>query len=231
MRYFKYDNVDDTFNNALKEQYKTLTQDEKRTFRKLKRFRRFASTVMLLVCVGLVTLSVLLLRAIPEPDSWFFGILAIVGEVVGGFILLIVSCFLAAVITNPLWKKVESLHIPTMSKEIFSRACLHLRDYYGLKEPYVVTKCFDATDKNFKNHDVCIFVVGDELRLTADLVSGFLHGKRDLGCYAFKREDITLLKQRDGKHLSAELRVDNAVFILGYRAKGFIESFIAKTDS
>ena len=231
MRYFKYDNVDDSFNNALKEQYKVLTQDEKRTFCKKKRLRKLASAVTFLTFAGLLALGFLLLRAIPEPSSWFFEVLVAVGEVVGAFILLIVSGIITAVITTPLWKKVESLHIPTMSKEIFSRACLHLRDYYRLKEPYVVTKCFDATDKNFKNHDVCIFVVGDELRITTDLVSGFLHGERDLGCYAFKREDITLLKQRDGKHLSAELRVDNGVFILGYRAKGFIESFIAKTDS
>lgn len=59
-----------------------------------------------------------------------------------------------------------------MKKKIFSKACGHLRDYYELQEPYIITNCFEATDKNFKNHDVCIFVVGDELRLTTDLVRG-----------------------------------------------------------
>ena len=34
MRYFRYKNIDKNVNNALKEQYKTLTEDEKRTFRK-----------------------------------------------------------------------------------------------------------------------------------------------------------------------------------------------------
>ena len=77
-----------------------------------------------------------------------------------------------------------------MKKEIFSKACEHLRRYYKLQEPYVVTKCFTATDKRFQNHDVCIFVVGDELRMTADLTRGFLYGERDLGCYAFKKEEI-----------------------------------------
>ena len=70
---------------------------------------------------------------------------------------------------------------------------------------------------------MCIFVVGDELRITTDLVRGFLHGERDLGCYAFKKEEITLSKQNNGNHLIAELKADNTVFLLGYRAKGFID--------
>ena len=98
-----------------------------------------------------------------------------------------------------------------------------MRDYYELQEPYIITKCFDATNKIFKNHDVCIFVVGDELRLTTDIVHGFLYEERDLGCYAFKRDEITLSKQQNGNHLIAELKSDNAIFLLLYRAKRFIE--------
>lgn len=105
-----------------------------------------------------------------------------------------------------------------------------MRDYYQLQEPYIITKCFDATDKKFRNHDVCIFIVEGELRITADLVRGFLHGERDLGCYAFMPNEIILSKQQNGNHLVAELRADDNVFLLGYRAKGFIEkSYIAKS--
>ena len=112
-----------------------------------------------------------------------------------------------------------------MKKEIFSKACKHLRDYYQLKAPYIITKCFNSTDERFANHDVCIFVVGDELRITTNLVQGFLHGERDLGCYAFKKEEITLSKHNDGNHLIAELKANKIVFLLGYRAKGFINKF------
>ena len=84
---------------------------------------------------------------------------------------------------------------------------------------------FNSTDKKFANHDVCIFVVGDELRITTNLVQGFLHGERDLGCYAFKKEEITLSKHNDGNHLIAELKANKIVFLLGYRAKGFINKF------
>ena len=226
MRYFRYKNTDKNVNNALKEQYKTLTEDEKRTFRKKKRWQKFSTIVTLTVFICCIIAEIFLLKSIPVPNDIFWEVLVIVGKVIVGFILLIVSGGLTAILTTPLWKKVETFDIPLMKKEIFSKACKHLRDYYRLQEPYIITKCFEATDKNFRNHDVCIFIVGDELRITTDLIQGFLHGERDLGCYAFKTEEITLLKRNNGKHLVAELRADNTVFLLGYRAKGFIDKFL-----
>jgi len=230
LRYFRYKNVKKNKNNALKEQYKSLMEDEKRTFRKEKRWRRFSTIVTLVTYISCIVAGIFLLKSIPLPSAWLLEVLVIVGEVFAGFILLIVGGVITVGLTMPLWKKVESFHIPTMKKEIFSKACEHLREYYELQEPYIITKCFGATDKKFQNHDVCIFVVDDELRITTDLVRGFLHGERDLGCYAFKREEITFSKQKSGNHLIAELRSDNTIFLLGYRAKGFAEkAFFEKT--
>mgnify|MGYP007111739826 CR=1 FL=1 len=45
MRYFKYKNTDKTVNNALKEQYKTVSDEEKRMIRKEKRWRKFSTIV------------------------------------------------------------------------------------------------------------------------------------------------------------------------------------------
>ena len=226
MRYFRYKNTDKNVNNSLKEQYKTLTEDEKRTFRKKKRWQKFSTILTLTIFICCIIAEIFLLKSIPVPNDNFWKVLVIVGKVIVGFILLIVSGSLTAILTTPLWKKVETFDIPLMKKKIFSKACKHLRDYYQLQEPYIITKCFEATDKNFQNHDVCIFIVGDELRITTDLIQGFLHGERDLGCYAFKTEEITLLKRNNGKHLVAELRAYNTVFLLGYRAKGFIDNFL-----
>lgn len=229
MRYFKYKNTDKTMNNALKEQYKTLTKDEKRLFRKQNCLRKFSAAVTLIIFLSFIAVGILLIRAIPQPDSWFFQLLAVIGKAVIGFVMLIISGILTAGLTAPLWIKAESLNLHEMKKEIPSKACGHLRDYYGLREPYIITKCFDSTDKKFQNHDVCIFTIGDELRLTTDLVNGFLYSERDLGCYAFKRKEITLSKQKNGNQLVAELKADNITFMLGYRAKGFIDkNFISK---
>ena len=226
MRYFRYENTDKNVNNALKEQYKTLTENEKRTFRKKERWQKFSEIVTLTVFICCIIAEIFLLKSIPEPNDIFLTVLVIVGKVILGFILFIVSGVLTAILTTPLWKKVETSDIPLMKKEIFSKACKHLRDYYQLQEPYIITKCFEAKDKNFRNHDVCIFIVGDELRITTDLIRGFLHGERDLGCYAFEIEEITLLKRNNGMHLVTELRADDTVFLLGYRAKGFIDNFL-----
>ena len=230
MRYFRYRNIDKNFNNAIKEQYKTLNREEKYIFRKGKLWRNCSKVVSLLVFFSSIVAGIILLKVITLPDIWYLKVLGIAGKVLGGAIFLIASGVIAIALTMPFLKKAESFHIPSMKKEVFSKACAHLREYYQLQEPYLITKCFDATDKKFQNHDVCIFVVGDELRITTDLVHGFLHGKRDLGCYAFKQEEITLLKRENGKYLIAELSTDKMVFTLGYRAKGFIEKFFgAKT--
>lgn len=226
MRYFRYKNTYKNVNNALKEQYKTLTEDEKRIFRKKNSWEKFSTIVAFTIFTCCMIAEIFLLKSIPVPNDKFLEALVIVIKVIVGFILLFVSGGLTAILVTPLWKKVETFDIPLMKKEIFSKACKHLRVYYQLQEPYIITKCFEATDKNFQNHDVCIFVVGDELRITTDLIRGFLHGERDLGCYALKKEEITLLKRNNGNHLVAELRTDNSVFMLGYRAKGFIDNFL-----
>lgn len=229
VRYFKYKNINKNLNHALKEQYKTLTMCEKRTVRKEERWRKFSTIITLIVYFSCIVIGIYWIKSIPHPSFLLWRILVIIGKVLIGLILLIVSTLVTYGLTFPLWRKVESFHLPTMKKEIFSKACGHLRDYYKLQEPYIVTKCFDSSDKKFKNHDVCIFVAHDELRITTDLIRGFLHGERDLGCYAFKLNEIELSKQQSENHLIAELKADKTFFLLGYRAKGFIEkNFIAK---
>lgn len=224
MRYFRYANTDKNLNNALKAQYKALDDDEKRIVRRQKRWRRFSMAVSVILFSVITTAGVYLLRSIPRPDSWFWQLITGIAKGGAGLIMAVGACVLTAHLTGPLWKKVESFHPPAMKREILSHACGHLRAYYGLREPYLVTKCFDATDPKFRNHDVCLFVVGRELRITTDLIRGFLHGERDLGCYAFRKEEISLTKRRRGNQLMLELKADQTVFMLGYRAKGFIEN-------
>ena len=215
MRYFKYKNTNKNYNMALKEQYKSLTTDKKSTFRKETLWRKFSLIVSSAIFFSSVTSGFLLLRALPQPVAVIWQILAGIGKSILGLLILIAGGLLTAGLTKPLWKKADSFHLPTMKKEFFRKACSHLRTYYGFSEPYIVTKCFDASDHKFKNHDVCIFVVGDELRITADLVHGFLQGDRDVGCYAFKKHEIMLSKQQHGQQLLALLKADNTFFMLG----------------
>lgn len=224
MRYFRYKNTNKALSNAMKEQYKTLNDCEKRAFRKTKAWQRISSAVSLIIYITAIIFGFYLLKSIPQPNGWFPILLVSIGKFIVGFIILIVGGLITAGLTKPLWKKVELFRLPAVGKNTLSKACGHLRDYYGLQEPYIITKCFDSTDKKFQNHDVCIFVAGNELRITADLIHGFLHGEKDLGCYAFKEHEITLSKRLRNKRLILQLKTDKATFLLGYKAKGFIES-------
>lgn len=157
MRYFKYKNTQKNYNNAFKEQYHTLTKDEKLTVRKEKSWRNLSIAIYSIIFFLCIAIFVYVLKVIPYPNNKWLEALVVVCKVIGGFVLLIISGLLAYGVTYPLWKKADSFNLPVIKKEIFSKACAHLRDYYGLQKPYILTKCYDSSDKKFKNHDVCIF--------------------------------------------------------------------------
>ncbi len=236
MRYFRHSHTNQLHNNALKEHYRSLTKDEKKTFCKERFWRRFATILGTVCYVVSFSAGICLLKLIPMPNNSLLEILVMLGKVIAGIVLLIACGFLTYGVCLPLIKKVESYNIPAMKKIIFSKACSHLRDYYGLQEPYIITKCFDSSNKVFKDHDVCIFVIDDELRITTDLISGFLYPEKDLGCYSFKKNEIVLTKISNGNHLILELKAsegvsDEIVFLLGYRAKGFIKKNFLNNDN
>ena len=191
--------------------------------RKERSYRRLAKSVMYLIMGCLFYAEFVLIKMIPLPNHLVLRVLVSAGLWILGAVLMIPLAIFSCALTRPLWNKAERCSLPAIKKETLSKATLHLRNYYGLSQPYLLTKCFAAADEKWKNHDVCIFIVDNELRITTDLVHGFLYGERDLGCYAFKRSEIALSKHKDNNGLKLELRAGNEYFVLGYRAKGFIE--------
>ena len=108
MRYFKYANTDKNLNNAFKEQYKALTEDEKRTFRKKKTWERTAVGCFLAIFILFITAGTYFIKLIPQPEWWLSKLLA---GIAGFFIFvtfLIVSGLMAYGLTSPLWKKAAS---------------------------------------------------------------------------------------------------------------------------
>lgn len=230
MRYFKYKNENTTEKNALKAQYAELTKDEKRLVRKGKVFNTIATILFFMISGGCFIGCVFLLKRIPISENIFLAVLDYIGIIFLGCVAFIVSLLIGCVASSPIWNKVNANH-KVMKQNILSKACVHLREYYELQEPCIVTKCYEASDKNFTNHDVCIFVVDDELRITTNLKYGFFHGENDLGCYAFKLDEISLFEQQGEKFLMTELKSGNTVFLLGYRAKAFIEKHFISTEN
>ena len=227
MRYFKYKGPKSTEMKAYKVQYATLTKEEKRQVRKSD----FLAGLALVVFFAFLGCGFLLclwgLEQIPVPKFIILAILRHIGVFILGIGGFLVSFILGAVAATPIYNKVDKNQM-NMTRKITSQACEHLRKYYGLQEPCIVTKCYDASEKEFKDHDVCIFVVGDELRITTNLKNGFVNREKDLGCHVFLRDEIKLAKIEGEKFLMAELTAGETTFLLGYRAKGFIEkNFLA----
>ncbi len=222
MRYFKYKGSQTTENIAFREEYKAFIKNEKKLIRRRERANGIGCGLSLIVSCGCGGFIIYALTCIPKPEgSVFLTIVHILGIIILSFVAMVISIVIGVLTAAPIWnwagKKINS------RERLLLKACEHLREYYGLQEPCIVTKCYGASDKKFKNHDVCIFVVGDELRITTNLQNGFVHREKDLGCHAFLRDEISLTKIEGEKFLMAELKAGETVFLLGYRAKGFIE--------
>ena len=95
--------------------------------------------------------------------------------------------------------------------------------FYQFQEPFLVTKCYHCDDRRFDRHDVCMFAVGDELRITANLHYGFFDPKRDLGCYCLTRDEIVLSDTQYKDRLAVELQAEDVSFVLAAQAAAYIK--------
>ena len=221
MRYFKYKGLQTTEKETQKALLAELTKEEKRLIRKDKLLGTLGSIVFFTVFLGGFACCVLGMKQIPFPELLFEVIMRHIANFILGAVALVLCLIIAIFVSMPIGSKHTDQKM--IRQKYLSKACEHLREYYGLQEPCIVTKCYDASDKKFKNHDVCIFVADGELRITTNLKNGFFREEKDLGGHAFLRDEITLTKIEGEKFLMAELRAGETTFLLGYRAKGFIE--------
>ncbi len=229
MRYFKCDNLKPEDREMIIEDV-SLTEVEKKRNRqgKLLNFAAIASVsiVFLVVFFG----SEFMIAQIPPPQNAFLFVLAIIGRIILTIGVFIVSILLGSLVSSPIFKLAQK---KLVFKKIiaFDKSLIFLREYYAWQEPCIVTKCYDSSDKKFKNRDICIFLVDDELRITADLKHGFSIRENDLGCYAFKADDFSLEQIQGEQFLITEFKSRDTVFHLGRRAKGFIEKiFVSKEN-
>ena len=225
MRYFRYDgpaaNVSD-----LKQHYAGLSAKEQARQRRFLWLHRLGTVVFWLLFLASFIGFVLLIRKIePVSDSVLDAILHTILSVCLGFFALIFSAILGALAAAPLWGKKADCE-KALRRKLLSQACGDLRQFYGFQAPFLVTKCYRASDRRFNRHDVCLFLVDGKLRLTVNLHYGFFDLRRDLGCYEFDFSEIELLPGRYKEREAVELRFGEITFLLGRQAKTFIEKHI-----
>lgn len=212
MRYFKCEKINTEEKEMLRAQYAKLCAKEQKRYRRAKLLHKLGTVVFAVVSLGT-----------------FIGacFLDVPGLFVGA---IFVSPVLGLIAATPLWAT-RNTREESMRKDFLHKACETLREYYGLQEPFLVTKCYSCTDRKFDRHDVCLFVVENELRVSADLHNGFFHPDRDLGCYGLTRQEITLSPAQYKEHEALQLEADGVTFLLGTRAQKFIKEQFLKLYS
>lgn len=225
MKYFKYKNMNKVKKIADKEYLASLGKDKEKKIKSSRRLKKLLSNTGIVLFALFFALVIYLITLIPEPKSSFLtivyeigcGLLALIGLVVVGILIVVPIGYLM--------DKVD-YDYPRMSKEFISKACEPIRKHYGLSEEYLITKCFSASNSYFNNHDICIFRFDNEIRITTDIVKGFINAHCDLGCYSIKFDELKVYKaDYDNKRVTV-LEFGNEKFIVGIKAYSYIIKLI-----
>ena len=221
MKYFKYRNISKVQQLANKQRLASLGKDEKKKAKRSERLTKlvsFCGIVFFFCCFGMF---IFFIKLIPVPKNTFLIILYGIGCAILGLIALIISAISTLITFGILLDKVR-YNLPEMRKEFIKKASEPIRKYYGISDEYLITKCFESTNTLFNDHDICIFRYGNEIRITTDIVKGFINGNCDLGCYSIKFNELKIYKDDCNNKRVTVLEFDKEKFVIGIKAYSYI---------
>ena len=227
MRYFQYDGEIPSI-EVLRKKGMKLSAAMNRNRRRAGLLGALGTVVFWVLFLVLGGAQIFLINWIMPGEE---GIVWVIVDFVGKGILygfaFILAAIAAAVAASPLWGKRQNTE-KALLREALSVACTELKAFYQFQKPFLGTKCYRSSDRRFDRHDVCMFVVGDELRITANLHYGFFDPKRDLGCYCLSRREITLSDTQHKDRSAVELQADGVSFLLATQAAAYIKKMFLK---
>ena len=221
MKYFKYRNISKVQQLAYKERLASLCKDGKKKAKRSERLTKvvsFCGIIFFFCCIGMF---IFFIKLIPVPKNILLKILYGIGCIILGFIGLIISGIATGIPFGILLDKIK-YNLPEMRKEFIKKASEPIRKYYGLSDEYLITKCFESTNTLFNDHDICIFRYGNEIRMTTDIVKGFINGNCDLGCYSIKFNELKIYKDDYNDKRATILEFDKEKFVIGIKAYSYI---------
>ena len=225
MEYFKYRNISKVQQLANKQRLASLGKDEKKKAKRSERLTKvvsFCGIIFFFCCFGMF---IFFIKLIPVPKNTFLIILYGIGCAILGLIALIISAITTLIPFGILLDKVR-YNLPEMKKEFIKKASEPIRKYYGLSDEYLITKCFESTNTLFNDHDICIFRYGNEIRITTDIVKGFINGNCDLGCYSIKFNELKIYKDDYNDKRATVLEFDKEKFVIGIKAYSYISKLM-----
>lgn len=221
MKYFKYRNINKVQQLAYKERLASLCKDEQKKIKRSDRLTKLLSISGLIFFICCFGLFIFFIQLIPVPKNILLKILYGIGCVILGGLGVIISIISTLIPFGILIEKVR-YNLPEMRKEFIKKACEPIRKFYGLSEEYLITKCFESTNTLFNDHDICIFRYGNEIRMTTDIVKGFINGNCDLGCYSIKFNELKIYKDDYNNKRVTVLEFDKEKFVIGIKAYSYI---------
>lgn len=222
MRYIKWNK--DAGSASCRGQYAEVMEQLEKQEKKRRRADKWVAAVSLAVHILVwVAGAFLIIQYVTmELEGLWDAILRMVLFIVLSCAVLLAGPLLGAWAANRLWKRMDR-HSKQVSRELKEEGCRRIREFYGFGKPFLVTKCFESTDRKFRRHDVCLFFSDGTLRLSANLYYPMFAPEKDLGCYILEKGEFTLTQVGRGSTAATELRAGDTVFLLGSRAKEWID--------
>ena len=221
MKYFEYRNINKVHQLANKQRLASLGKDEKKKAKRSERLTKvvsFCGIIFFFCCFGMF---IFFIKLIPIPKNTFLIILYGIGCAILWLIALIISAITTFIPFGILLDKLR-YNLPEIRKEFIKKASEPIRKYYRLSDEYLITKCFESTNTLFNDHDICIFRYGNEIRMTTDIVKGFINGNCDLGCYSIKFNELKTYKDDYNDKRVTVLEFDKEKFVIGIKAYSYI---------
>lgn len=221
MRYIKWNK--DAGSASCRGQYAEAMEQQEKQEKKRRWADKWATVIFLTVHILVwVAGAFLIIQYVTrELNGLWDAILRMVLSIVLSCAVFLAGPLLGAWAANRLWKRMDRNN-RQISRKLKEEGCRAIRAFYGFSKPFLVTKCFDSTDRKFRRHDVCLFFADGTLRLSANLHYPMFDPERDLGCYIFEEGEYTLTQVDRGGSAATELRSGETVFLLGSRAMEWI---------
>lgn len=222
MRYFKYSDPWPEIENE-KERYNRMQHDMARITRRRNKLGNVVFWFVFVLCTVVSIWHWCIILDFGEGVLELF--ICAIDFVPIVFMSIILSAILGVIVASLFWDaKGQACRMKL--QQIMQRTTEHLRSFYQLNEPCVVTKCYRCSDRKWDRHDICLFIVADELCITTNLKHGFFHPYKDLGCYCLSRQEITWKDGQFRELPALELEADGVSFLISRNAISIIRSFI-----
>ena len=237
MHYFKYNHPKKTEKEIYKATLAALDKNERKLMKRNNFFNKLAISFLAAITITLLIISFCIAKSYaPKYENLLSFLILIPISQFGIFILgALITLIISALIAIPIYKSASRAdkHLNQLCRErlheISAKACEHILEFYGLREPSIVTKCYDSTDVKFKNKDIVIFECGGEIRIIRSFFGSVNLSENDFGCYAFKNGEFSLSYTEYKGKRAALLDLGEVKFTLAARAKPFAEK-LARYD-